>query len=325
MTEPPSAPLVDPAADEASPPRRARAVLVATAALVAVALGVTATVALTRGDDGTAAGPDRTASADRRDVAPDAAEVLAYERVDLASSPVDADGTVTFRSPGTDGTSREVLATVVRPSSPPVGCAVVVHGLGGGRSQMALVAAPLALMGWTSIAPEMAWGSDVEAVPGGTEGSSLDGEMRDELVDVRRSVDWLDQHGDCHDRIVYVGVSMGAMGGVPVVAADDRVDGSILIVPGACYRTAISAAGIDPERVDLSAWDPVRFAPQLDDRPVLVVSARGDELIDRENATELHDALPDATVVWVEGGHTPDAAAALRIVAEAKAFLDRLA
>jgi fermentation-respiration switch protein FrsA (DUF1100 family) len=118
---------------------------------------------------------------------------------------------------------------------------------------------------------------------------------------------------------------MGAMGGIPVIAADDRIGGSVLIVPGGEYAPAMTAAGIDPDVVDISAWDPVRFASQVGDRPMLVVNARDDELISTANATLLREALPDATRTWVAGGHTPDAAAALQIVVEARALLDRIA
>jgi dienelactone hydrolase len=313
-------------------PRRRPARTVAVVASVAVLVALTvlaAVLAFRTADDPPSTTSSSTTAAPAADEhdgpAPDAASLLAYEPIDLAATPEGADGHVTFRSPGADGTVHQVDARVTRPAGTPVGCAVVVHGFGGDAEQMSLVAAPLALMGWTTIAPEMAWGTDVERVLGGRAGGALDGEMRDELVDVRRSIDWLESEADCRGRIAYVGVSMGAMGGLPVIAADDRIGGSILVVPGGEYRPAIINAGIDPDVVDLSAWDPVRFAPQIDDRPMLVVNARDDELIEPANADTLRDALPGATKVWVDGGHTPDAAAVLQIVVEARALLDRIA
>jgi dienelactone hydrolase len=322
LTDPP---LTDP------PQRRTRRRPVAVVVIVAVvALVALATAWFVRTSDGDDAAARRSSTttvgmAPREpDGAPEAADLLAYDPIDLGAASEDPDGVVTLRSPGADGTVRPVEARVTRADGAPVGCAVVVHGLGGDADQMSLVAAPLALMGWTTIAPDMAWGTDVERVLGGEDGGALDGAMRNELVDVRRAIDWLEAEGDCAGRIAYVGVSMGAMGGVPVIAADDRIDGSILVVPGGEYRPAIENAGFDPEVVDLSAWDPVRFAPQIDDRPMLVVNARDDELIEPANAAQLRDALPAATRVWVDGGHTPDASAILQIVVESRALLDRI-
>ena len=92
--------------------------------------------------------------------------------------------------------------------------------------------------------------------------------------------------------IVYLGVSMGAVLGCHLLAADERPSAGILVVGGS---TVISI----PERFDdeqdlselLMLTDPTVPAARIAPRPVLMMNADDDEVFSHRSAMALYDAL----------------------------------
>lgn len=92
--------------------------------------------------------------------------------------------------------------------------------------------------------------------------------------------------------IIYMGISMGAVLGCHLLAADDRPLAGILVVGGS---TVVSI----PERFDdaedltdlLALTDPGVAAARISPRPVLMMNADDDEIFSRRSAMALYDAL----------------------------------
>ena len=106
--------------------------------------------------------------------------------------------------------------------------------------------------------------------------------------------------------IVYLGISMGAVLGCHLLAADERLLAGILVVGGS---TVVSI----PERFDgaddlkdlLAHTDPGIPAARIAPRPVLMLNADDDEIFSRRSAMALYDALGGPKEIsFFPGGHS---------------------
>jgi len=106
--------------------------------------------------------------------------------------------------------------------------------------------------------------------------------------------------------IVYMGMSMGAVFGCHLLAADERLSAGILVVGGS---TVISI----PERFDgasglenlLSLTDPVIPAALVAPRPVLMLNADDDGIFSHRSAMALYDGLGHPKEIsFLPGGHS---------------------
>ncbi|MFO8080915.1 MAG: dienelactone hydrolase family protein [Armatimonadota bacterium] len=220
-----------------------------------------------------------------------------------------------------------IPALLMRPAGverPP--CALVLHGLGGDKSQARVIAALLIPHGIAVMAIDAALHGDrreqgVELWDAGPALGEREGPLMRTVVDNRRAIDYIVSRDDIDgDRVVLVGLSMGAILGSVVAAVDDRVDAAALIVGGGDWEKILSTsdhpmaarfreAGI----IDGSALapvDPVNFIGKISPRPVLLINGTEDAIIPRAAAEALHEAAREPVqTVWFEGGHvglTPD-------------------
>lgn len=226
-----------------------------------------------------------------------------------------------------DGGDR-IPAVIIRPTGverPP--CALVMHGLGGDKSQARAVATLLIPQGIAVMGIDAALHGDrrepgVELWDAAATLGERDGPLMRTVVDNRRAIDYIVGRDDIDgERVVLVGLSMGAILGSVVAAVDERVDAAALIVGGGDWEQILSAsdhpvaarfreAGITDGGM-LARVDPVNFVGKISPRPVLFVNGTQDDIIPRPAAEALHEAAGEPSeVVWYEGGHvgiTPDA------------------
>lgn len=224
---------------------------------------------------------------------------------------------VSFRGDG----GERVPALLIRPvgvERPP--CALVLHGLGGDKGQARAIAALLVPHGIAVLAIDAVLHGDrrepgVELWDAGPALGERDGPLMRTVVDNRRAIDYIVRRDDLDgDRIVLVGLSMGAILGSIVAATDERVDAAALVVGGGSWERILrdsehtmaarfrEAGVIDGEM--LAAVDPVNFVGHISPRSVLIINGTEDRIIPRSAAEALHEAAREPVrVVWFEGDH----------------------
>jgi dienelactone hydrolase len=137
--------------------------------------------------------------------------------------------------------------------------------------------------------------------------------FRTVAVDVRRLLDWAETRPRVDSRrIGLVGFSIGAFVGSVVVGADERVAAAVLVMGGGHLHDVFATCYGDPVEVTQAArvrfgWseeavrrelaahlahvEPVRYAPAVDPRRVLLVEAGGDDCIPAPGRDALWRAL----------------------------------
>jgi pimeloyl-ACP methyl ester carboxylesterase len=104
--------------------------------------------------------------------------------------------------------------------------------------------------------------------------------------------------------VAYVGFSMGAIFGVPTVAALPTIEAAVLVVGGIPAGEWFDDPALEPRLLEDAA--------RLGDRDLLLWNMTGDELIPRAGALAVFDAVPGRRkrITFWAGGHDdwPDAA-----------------
>ncbi len=126
--------------------------------------------------------------------------------------------------------------------------------------------------------------------------------------DYSRAVDYLVSRSDVDaDRLGYVGISWGAITGVPYVAHDPRIKAMGSMVGGGNFLGL--AGALDVKQADESkekpvSIDPVRHVGLIAPRPLLLLNVTRDQLVPRPFADALHNAAGEGTKkVWLETDH----------------------
>ncbi|MGD9495791.1 MAG: alpha/beta hydrolase family protein [Armatimonadota bacterium] len=243
-----------------------------------------------------------------------------------ASAPLDAtaeealeSGQYTVQALSFAGFAGErVPALLMRPVAaerPP--CVLFLHGLGGDKSNAKLAAGLLAPHGIAVLAIDAALHG--ARAPAGVELTPellLDGRpMVRTVIDNRRAIDYIATRSDLDaQRVVLVGVSMGAILGSIVAAVDERVDAAALLVGGGGWERLLASsehplvqrlreAG-GGSGAAMAHLDPVHFVGHISPRPLLMINGTQDAIIPRACADALHEAAGEAgQVIWYEGGH----------------------
>lgn len=134
------------------------------------------------------------------------------------------------------------------------------------------------------------------------------------MVDVM--VQWVRDHRRLLDAIEsrwqgvpigFAGFSMGGLFGVPLVAIDSRIRAAAIVIAGSTRVSYPARFGrLDKRtRERIGVTDPAVHAPRIGDRPVMVLNADSDELVPREAAIALYDALVGPKeLVFMPGTHT---------------------
>jgi len=210
-----------------------------------------------------------------------------------------------------------VPALLIRPTGverPP--CVLFLHGLGGSKQDAEFAAAALTPRGIAVLAIDAARHGEraqgeLELTP---DFAATGGPLVRTVIDNRRAIDYIATRDDVDaERVVLVGVSMGAILGSVVAGVDERVDAAALLVGGGDWDQLLTtsehplvqrlrAAGAGPGF--MTHVDPVNFAGHISPRPVLLVNGTQDMIVPRVAAEALQAAVGEPReIIWYEGGH----------------------
>lgn len=135
--------------------------------------------------------------------------------------------------------------------------------------------------------------------------SAAPGLMQEWIADHRLLLDAVTTRFPRHP-IGYIGVSMGGIYGVHLVAGDSRIGAAVFVVLGS-NRVSFPERfpDLDGEWLESAAMvDPAVAAPEVSPRPVLMLCADRDETFSRASALDLYDAFePPKELVFMPGTH----------------------
>lgn len=140
--------------------------------------------------------------------------------------------------------------------------------------------------------------------------------FRQSVLDARRALGVLAARPEADpDRLALFGISLGAIVGSLTYSLDARPRYAVFLLGGADLPALLVHSsmtgrfarkmGIKPEELR-KAWnglDPLVYRERNKEKPVLLVNARSDSVIPRENADKLAEAFPAARRFWVPFGH----------------------
>jgi pimeloyl-ACP methyl ester carboxylesterase len=143
--------------------------------------------------------------------------------------------------------------------------------------------------------------------------------LHDDVVDLRRGLDYLESRRECRRNIGYLGTSMGAVIGAVLAGADERVHATVLTSVGATFREGLLYSGDvllpgiaeKPSEMEqavrkLRAFDAERWVPKISPRPLMLVNGLRDPRVPVVDALNLSAAARDPkTVFFHAGGHDP--------------------
>ena len=210
-----------------------------------------------------------------------------------------------------------VTANLYRPeaaSAEPQPAIILVHGGGASGKDGAGVRATsrlLARAGWTVLAIDLlhygerktglldTFSLEEKAERLYAEPSTYLAWVTQTVKDVGRSIDFLvGVRGVDPDRIVYVGLSRGAVVGVIVGGAEKRLAGVVM-----SYGGHIGAWGVSGHR---AAACPANYIGRIAPRPLLMMNGERDELFPKETTVLPLQALArePSDFMWFDTGHT---------------------
>ena len=125
------------------------------------------------------------------------------------------------------------------------------------------------------------------------------------LGDYSRATDYLCTRPEVDaNRLAYVGISWGAITGVPYVAHDPRIKVMVSMVGGGSFTGMIPGDITAETRKAATAIDPVFHVGLIAPRPLLLLNVTHDLLVPRAMSEALHKAAGDgATKMWLETDH----------------------
>jgi dienelactone hydrolase len=206
------------------------------------------------------------------------------------------------------------------------GC-VVLHILGGEFPLSQMVANTLARKGVAALFIKMPYYGERRAkdstrrMISRNPDETVEG-MTQAVLDIRRAAAWLAARPEVDDeRLGVTGISLGGIMSALSAAAEPRFRKVAIYLGGGLLAEALweldhedaaefrrqwlTAGGTRESFIEkLSPVDPVTWAHLLNDREVLMVAARHDEVIPAKCTLALHDAIgTQPELVWLDAGH----------------------
>lgn len=149
--------------------------------------------------------------------------------------------------------------------------------------------------------------------------------LQQAVIKDRQAIDWLETLPNVdRERLGSFGISMGGMNGVLTAAVDPRLAANVFALAGGplsmiirdthdrvvtkprnryIEERGITLAQLYSEAVSGVRSDPLAFAPYVDPRAVLMISAVFDRSIPRRNSDQLWEALGRPERLWLPLGH----------------------
>ncbi|MCW5947592.1 MAG: hypothetical protein KIT74_11250 [Fimbriimonadales bacterium] len=154
--------------------------------------------------------------------------------------------------------------------------------------------------------------------------------MTQSVFDIKRLVDWIEARPQQFDinRIAVAGISLGAVIGALVLGVEPRVTAGAFLLGGVdlagllwnssitiSTRNGLRSQGYNEERLReaLESVEPSRYPRQSLGENVIVIGARFDDIVPRENTEQLIDMFDAKQVVWLNTGHYGGALAEQRL------------
>ena len=234
---------------------------------------------------------------------------------------------VTFR--GANKATVPGLFVVPAQAAKPSPCVILLHGLGGNKSQMALVATALAHRGYASLSIDIAGHGDRPRIGGKSITEASIEQMHlaaaQTIADLRRATDFLAARPDVDSkRIGYLGASLGGIIGTVFAGDEPRIKAVALWAAGGDwgklftrssistpkgYDKNLSARDAEAARIEaiMRDVDPLTNVAQIAPRPLLLINGDQDTVVPPVCTDELVAAARDPKKrVTLPGGHIPD-------------------
>lgn len=249
-------------------------------------------------------------------------------------------GYVIYRVQYTSVHDKRVPAWWCVPTSgtPPYPCVIIMHGYGGDKNGLQMLAPAFAARGMATLAIDAEYHGDRKQ-PGSDIFSPYIYRNRDAfiqtVIDLRRAIDFLQSRQEIDGkRIGYIGLSMGGILGGILAGVDGRVQAPILIVAGgdwgylfanSQHPTSVQLREKNPElfknpqRINevFGPMDPVNWVARISPRPLLMINGKDDQIVPKECTERLFAAAKEPKeILWLDGGHMPQPDAVLRKVDE---------
>lgn len=222
--------------------------------------------------------------------------------------------------------------------TPPYPCVILMHGYGGDKNGLQVLAPLFALRGISTLAIDAEYHGNRKQ-PGSDILSPYVYRNRDAfiqtVVDLRRAIDFLQSRQEIDGkRIGYIGLSMGGILGGILAGVDERVQAPILVVAGgdwgylfanSQHPTAVQLREKHPELFKnpqkindiVGPVDPVNWVARISPRPLLMINGKDDQIVPKECTERLFAAAKEPKeILWLDGGHMPQPDAVLRKVDE---------
>ncbi len=220
----------------------------------------------------------------------------------------------------------------------PYPCVIIMHGYGGDKNGLQMLAPAFAMRGIATFAIDAEYHGDRKQ-PGSDILSPYIYRNRDAfiqtVIDLRRGIDFLQSRQEIDGkRIGYIGLSMGGILGGILAGVDERVQAPILIVAGgdwgylfanSQHPNAVQLREKNPELFKnpqkinelVGPMDPVNWVARISPRPLLMINGKDDQIVPKECTERLFAAAREPKeILWLEGGHMPQPDAVLRKVDE---------
>jgi dienelactone hydrolase len=242
------------------------------------------------------------------------------------------------------GSGANVTSTLYTPGNQPDGkrhaAVILVHGLGGNKDQLAMLAVMLAQKGYVALCIDAAGHGDRPKYIATNDNALAVGPFRSMIAqtvqDLRCAVDVLAVRKDIDTgRIGYVGASLGGIIGSRCIADEPRVACATILAAGGNLGQLLatsqiegakkSRAGkkIDPVAIqkELNDVDPAKHIGRAKARPMLYLHGDKDDVVPVVN----NDALFKATKqpkerILMPGGHVPNP---FELISKTVAFFDK--
>lgn len=202
--------------------------------------------------------------------------------------------------------------------APPFPAVILVAGAGGHKDTdyLRLTADMLSSLGYATLSLDAQYHGERKR-PGRTGNIHLIDSYTNRdawvqtVIDLRRAVDYLASRPDIDaQKIGYFGFSQGGILGATFLGVEPRVKAACLAVSGGGFvewakqRKIWKAGHARAFQVNAAVTDPIYFIGRFAPRPLLMLSAKRDELIPKEATLRLFNAAKQPKqLVWFNSGH----------------------